>query len=127
MKKILDQQTSKFTMDHHVFLCSHFLLKIIKTIWVCTPYSPYNTCLSPFRDDICVIPKCLMSLLGLCNNQTVPYTVLSLTFLLFSLWYHTPPSHVLERSTACLPLPLSKLLRHKMSEIVHPSLVQVPL
>lgn len=34
---------------------------------------------------------------------------------------------MLKRSTACLPLPLSKLLRSKISEIVHPSLVQVPL
>lgn len=48
-------------------------------MWVHTLYGPYL-----FGYDITVIQKCLMSLLGLRNNQTVLYTVLSSQFI-FSL------------------------------------------
>lgn len=90
-------------------------------------YGPYNTFLCLFRYDISVIQKCLMSLLGLHSNQTVLYSVLSLQFLLFSVRYHLPPRHMTTRSTACPLLHLRGLLRSKITEIVHSSLVQVHL
>lgn len=37
------------------------------------------------------------------------------------------PSHVMKRSKVCSPLQLSKLLRSKISETVHPSPAQVPV
>jgi len=113
-------------MDH-VLLSSNFLLKIIKAIWVHTPYGPLNTSLYLFRYNISVIQKCPKSLLGFHNNQTVLYTALNLRFLLFSPWYHLPPSHVMKSSTACALLPLTGLLKSNISKIIHLSLVQVPL